>query len=178
MISAFHAGLEMAAREGASVELDRWEQGSLLWNTVSLTKGESFPHRPDALFSLRFPNAPEGQQRSNFVYEADRETSNLTRIRQKLFAHLAFFSQARHVERYGFRKLRAVLVETLSVSRREQMKQLAEELAATDSSALICTATWAHSSSAVSGNANSRRAKTWDIGRSLLIQPIRIAQLA
>lgn len=130
MISDFHADLEMALREGSGVELDRWEQGALLWNTVQLSKKESLPHRPDALFTLHFPYAPEGQQRSNFVYEADRETSNLTRIRQKLEAHLAFFSQDLHVENYGFRKLRAVLVETLSTSRAEQMKELAAALAA------------------------------------------------
>jgi LPS sulfotransferase NodH len=120
----------MASREDSSVELDRWEQGAVLWNTVHLTKNDALPHRPDALFTLRFPNAPEGQQRSNFVYEADRETANLTRIRQKLEAHLAFFSQGLHVERYGFRKLRAVLVETLTMSRREQIRELTAALAA------------------------------------------------
>jgi len=129
MISDFHADLEVATREDSSVQLDRWVQGASIWNTVQLTKKESLPHRPDALFTLLFPNAPEGQQRSNFVYEADRETSNLTRIRQKLEAHLAFFSQGLHVERYGFRKLRAVIVETLTTSRAEQIKDIAAALA-------------------------------------------------
>jgi hypothetical protein len=130
MISDFHADLEMAIRDESSAKLDRWEQGSVIWNTVQLTKKEALPHRPDALFIMSFPNAPEGQQRSNFVYEADRETSNLTRIRQKLEAHLAFFTQGRQIERYGFRKLRAVLFETLTNSRSEQIKELAAALAA------------------------------------------------
>ena len=130
MISGFHAGIEMTTRKDSSVGIERWAQGPKLWNTVKVSGGIKLPHRPDALFTLRFPNAPEGQQRSNFVYEADRETSNLTRIGQKLEAHLAFFAQARHVEHYGIRKVRAVLVETLSQNRMEQMRAVASALAA------------------------------------------------
>jgi len=129
MISAFHANLETAARSNAATEIDRWVQGPPLWSSVSDGRKRFLPHRPDAFFTLRFPNAPEGQQLSNFFYEADRNTCNLTRIRQKLEAHLLFFMQGKHTERYGVRKVRAVLIETTSGQRAEQMRATAKELA-------------------------------------------------
>ncbi len=130
MISSFHADLEIAAAHGSSVEVERWAQGASLWNQVKNTQGRTLSHRPDALFTLRFVNAPEGQQRSNFLYEADRGTSNLTRIKEKFEAHLRFFMVGEHIKRYGIRKLRAVLVETISPERGKQMRDVAAGLAA------------------------------------------------
>lgn len=129
MISAFHADLEVAVKSDVVVEIERWIQGPSLWSRVSDGRRRTFPHRPDAFFSLRFPNAPEGQQLGNFFYEADRNTCNLTRIRQKLEAHLLFFMQGKHTERYGIRKVRAALIETTSAQRAEQMRAVAQELA-------------------------------------------------
>ena len=131
MISAFHADLEVAVRSDAIAEIERWVQGPSLWSSVSDGRRRTLPHRPDAFFTLRFLNAPEGQQLSNFFYEADRNTCNLTRIRQKLEAHLLFFMQGKHTERYGIRKVRAVLIETTSEQRTEQMRATAKELAVT-----------------------------------------------
>ena len=131
MISAFHAEMEIATKNSdGSVELERWRQGPSLWNTVKGVHGKTHPHRPDAFFALRFPNAPEGQQRSNFFYEADRDTCNMTRIRQKLEAHLLFFAQGLHTEKYNIRKVRAVLIETVSAKRSEQMRNVARDMAA------------------------------------------------
>ena len=130
MISSFHADLEIAASVSGSVEVERWAQGATLWNQVKDVQGRTLSHRPDALFTLRFVNAPEGQQRSNFLYEADRGTSNLTRIKEKFESHLRFFMVGEHVKRYGMRKLRAVLVETISAERERQMRDVAAGLAA------------------------------------------------
>lgn len=129
MISAFRAELETAARLHTGVIVEQWVQGPPLWSKVRHFN-ETLPHRPDALFTLRFPNAPEGQQRSNFVYEADRETSNLTKIRQKFIAHLQFFVGGEHSQKYKIQRIRAVLVETISPERASQMLQIAAELAA------------------------------------------------
>jgi hypothetical protein len=129
MISALHADLETAGKNDPSTELERWVQGPTLWGSVLDKQRKPLPHRPDAFFTLRFPNAPEGQQRSNFFYEADRNTCNLTRIRQKLEAHLLFFMQGKHTERYGIRKVRAVLIQTISNQRAEQMRAVARALA-------------------------------------------------
>jgi hypothetical protein len=130
MISAFHANLELAVQNDPTVELERWVQGPSLWSSVKASSGQVLPHRPDALFVLRFPNAPEGQQRSNFLYEADRGTCNLNRIRQKLESYLLFFLEGRHVEHYHMRKVRAVLIETISERRVEELRSIAASLSA------------------------------------------------
>jgi len=130
MISSFHADLDISARGDGGIEIKRWLQGAALWNNVRVATKRTLPHRPDALFTLHFPNAPEGQQHANFLYEADRETSSLTRMREKLEAHVQFFMQGKHIEAHGFRKLRAVLVETLSRERSRQLRELATDIAA------------------------------------------------
>lgn len=130
MISSFRASLEIECRNsGGRVELCSWAQGSSLWNKVETGKGKNLPHRPDAFFTLNFPNAPEGQQRSNFFYEADRATSNLTRFSDKLEAHLLFLMQGKH-KQYGIQKLRAVLIHALKKNWAEQLKATAGQLAA------------------------------------------------
>jgi len=128
MISRFHAGLELAARNSAGrAILSRWTQGSELWDSVQ-ANGNNLPYRPDALFSLEFPNAAEGQRRSNFFYEADRQTSNLTRFKEKLESYLAFLMQGKH-RQYGIQKIRAVVVETIKGDWGEQLKTTAGQLA-------------------------------------------------
>jgi hypothetical protein len=128
MISQFRADLEIGCREsGGRVKLAKWLQGSETWDFVQ--GGKRLPHRPDAFFSLHFPSALEGQQRSNFFYEADRGTSNLTRFKEKLGAHLLFLMQGKH-QRYGIQKVRAVLVHTIKRVWAEQLKSAAAQLAA------------------------------------------------
>jgi hypothetical protein len=129
MISAFHADLETSACANGGVEVKRWVQGAPLWNTLQVAPKRNLPHRPDALFTLYFPNAPDGQQYANFLFEADRETSSLGRMREKLEAHVQFFMQGKQIEAYGFRKVRAVLVETLSEEHARQLRELARDLA-------------------------------------------------
>ena len=130
MISHFRADLELACNEsGGRNELERWMQGAVIWNSVELNPKRTLPHRPDAFFTLRFPNAPAGQQRSNFFYEADRETSNLTRFKHKLEAYLGYLLQGRQKE-YGVQRIRAVLVHTLTARWAEQLKSAAAQLAA------------------------------------------------
>ena len=125
MISDFHAALEVGSRtSGGRVALCRWMQGSALWSRVKMPSRQTFPHRPDALFTLRFPSAPEGQQRSNFFYEADRGTTNLTRFKQKLEAHLEYLKQGKQAA-LGIKRVRAVLVETISAERCEQCMEVA-----------------------------------------------------
>jgi hypothetical protein len=132
MISDFHAVIEVACRaSGGRVELVQWMQGASLWSQVRTPSKETLPHRPDAFFTLLFPNAPAGQQRSNFFYEADRGTTNITRFRSKLLAHIEYMKQGRH-SALGVKRIRSVLVETNSTERTEQCKAVAASLAASD----------------------------------------------
>jgi hypothetical protein len=129
MISRFHADLESAARDDGNLQLERWVQGAAIWNSVQIDPKRQLPHRPDALFTLKFLTAPEGQQRATFLYEADRETSSILRIKEKFHAHAAFLLQGLHSARYSIRRIRAVLVETLSPERAVQIREMTSQLA-------------------------------------------------
>jgi hypothetical protein len=130
MVSRFRSALEIGCgKSGGRVILSDWRQGSSTWNSVQNGHKRNLPHRPDAFFALEFPNAVEGQKRSNFFYEADRGTSSSNRLKEKLEAHLLFLLQRRHLE-YGVQKVRAVLFHTIGESRAEQLRNLAAQLAA------------------------------------------------
>ena len=132
MISDFHAGVDLAARATSGrVELAEWKQGPSTWDRVPVDGGgvtTVLPHRPDAYFVLRFPTAALGQQHGRFFYEADRDTTNTTRFRLKLQGYLAFFLSGQYQEKYGARRVRAVLVETTSDKRMQQLKSVAADL--------------------------------------------------
>ncbi len=131
MISDFRASLEIACRASSGrVELARFQQGPSLWGSVKVSPRLTLPFRPDALLTLRFPNAPEGQQHANFFYEADRNTTSLQRFKQKLEAYLHYLKQGLQVQAFDIRKVRAVLVETITEERAEQCRAVAAELAA------------------------------------------------
>ncbi len=133
MISDFRASLEVACRDsGGRHELARFQQGPSLWGSVRISSRLTLPFRPDALLTLRFPSAPEGLQRANFFYEADRNTTSLQRFRLKLEAYLHYLKQGLQVQAFDIRKVRAVLVETITEERTEQCRAVASELAAKD----------------------------------------------
>lgn len=135
MVSHFHATLESeAAKSNGRVVLEQLKQGPELWDRVSVAPSRAtptgvLPHRPDAYFTLLFPAALEGQQRSNFFYEADRGTCNCTRFKAKLTAYLSFFLDGQYARKYQARKVRAVLVETTSPGWLTQLRQTAGALA-------------------------------------------------
>lgn len=131
MISDFHAALEAeASLSEGRFGLDGWQQGATTWATVPATRASAaLPHRPDAYFLLNFPNATDGQQHSHFFYEADRNTTSRTRFKMKMAAYIRFFLQGLYKEKYGARKVRAVLTETTSIARMELLKETAAELA-------------------------------------------------
>jgi hypothetical protein len=147
MISRFHAMLELACNQSnGKVELADWRQGSELWHTVEVPKlryerpkegqaegrwfdsedSENLPHRPDSFFTLRFTDRPEGQQEVSFYYEADRKTTSTKKHNKKLRAHFHYIvKQRRHQEHYGVSRIRAVLIETISASWAEELRQAA-----------------------------------------------------
>jgi hypothetical protein len=137
MISRFHGALELACRASAGrVELTSWRQGPELWNRVEATRiaresgkwtemdtTEHIAHRPDALFSLKRSDEAEAR---HYLYEADRKTSNSTRLIKKLRGHFLFIvKHKRHLEAYGLNRIRAVLIETLDTRWAEVLRQAA-----------------------------------------------------
>jgi len=125
MISRFHFMVEMGCKQSeGQIQLAAWRQGPELHSSVTdLDTGEVLPHRPDAFFSLHFPNEQEGQNRSNFFYEADRRTTSIPKMVKKFKAHLEFIRQKQHQERYGIRRIRAVLIETLDTKWAQELRQ-------------------------------------------------------
>lgn len=130
MISRFHFMLELGCkRSEGKIELLDWKQGADLHNSVTDSEtGEVLPHRPDAFFTLRFPQEPEGQNRSNFFYEADRNRTSIPKMMKKLKAHFEFIRQKKHQELYGIKRLRAVLIETLDAKWAEELRQASAEI--------------------------------------------------
>ncbi|MDA2933797.1 replication-relaxation family protein [Acidobacteria bacterium AH-259-D05] len=142
MISRFHAMVELGCRHSqGQVELVDWRQGPELWDRIEVPtlrydskqqvlfeheETKKLPHRPDAFFSLHFPNAPEGGRYSHFFYEADRKTSDTDRFVKKLRVHFHFVvRQKRHRLKYNTQRIRAVLTETLDTSWAENLREAA-----------------------------------------------------
>ncbi|HLV88702.1 MAG TPA: replication-relaxation family protein [Candidatus Sulfotelmatobacter sp.] len=130
MISRFHFLLEMAAAKSRpTVDLALWRQGPALNSSVTdQGTGEIMPHRPDAFFTLRFCSEPEGRNRASFFYEADRKTTNVPKMMLKFRAHAEFIRQGRGLERYGLKRIRAVLVETVDTAWAEALRGAASEI--------------------------------------------------
>ncbi|MGD9564518.1 MAG: hypothetical protein AB7W44_19845 [Pyrinomonadaceae bacterium] len=129
MISRFHYMLEKAClKSGNKVKLLGFYQGSQLWNDIEVRKvvvnsvgtlteadqSETLPHRPDAFFALQFPNRTGEDNTQYFFYEADRKTTSIKKMQKKLRAHFYYVvKQKKHVEDYGVRRIKAVLVESI-----------------------------------------------------------------
>ena len=132
-ISRFHAHLALACRHSdGQVVLANWQQGPAIEYYITVPKleqnprtrnyyegkkTEKLPLRPDAFFSLRFPEAPEGQQNAHFFLEADRRRStDMKKFRRKARAYFhAVVKQRRQgtLEKlYDIPRIRAVLFET------------------------------------------------------------------
>jgi hypothetical protein len=148
MISRFHATLEMACRNSnGEIVLAAWKQGASLWHRVTAPKlsyngidiegnpvyretgeQEELPHRPDAFFSLYYPQQPVALQWAHFLYEADRKTTSTTKHNRKLRAHFQFIvRQKRHELNYGIKRIRAVLIETLDDKWADNLRSAASE---------------------------------------------------
>ena len=130
MISRFRFLLEKACgKSKGKVELLGFYQGSSLWNQVEVAKvhydkdgkmketgeTEPLPHRPDAFFALYFPDREGDERAQYFFYEADRKNTSIKKFNKKLRAHFHYIvKQKKHVTDYGIKRIRAVLVESIS----------------------------------------------------------------
>jgi hypothetical protein len=140
MISRFHAMLEIACMNSAGrVELTNFEQGPGLWNKVEVPRivyrdgawreideTEQLPHRPDAYFTLSFPQDNDRED-LHFFYEADRHRTDSNKYNKKLRAHFHFAvkQKQRLQEAYGLKRIRAVLTETIDDEWAERLRSAA-----------------------------------------------------
>lgn len=141
MISRFHGMLELAClASNGSIALSNFEQGPRLWSKVEVPKlsfshnkwmeldqTEQLPHRPDAFFSLRFPNTHRDDL--HFFYEADRHRTDTNKYNKKLRAHFHFVvKQKLHQNIYGVPRIRAVLTETVDDDWAERLREAADHV--------------------------------------------------
>jgi len=145
MISRMHFMVEMACKKsGGAILLKAWRQGGqvaghkvdipkvratkqggeLFWQEVDET--ERLPVEPDALFTLRFKDRPEGHELVHFCYEADRGSMVITDMLKKFRGYYHFIKkQQKHREAFGVHPIRAVLVETTDEARGKKLMELA-----------------------------------------------------
>jgi hypothetical protein len=146
MISRMHFMLEMACRKSSGQTLlESWRQGAeLAGHKVELPKITAMrkegsneylwqqhednvfvPVEPDALFTLRFPERPEGEQLVHFCYEADRGTMVTTDMLKKMRGYYHFIKkQQKHKEAFAVHPIRAVLIETTDEDRGRKLMEL------------------------------------------------------
>jgi Replication-relaxation len=144
MVARIHFMIEMACRRSVgAVSLEAWCQGGQLaghkvevpkvrssktggeffWQEVDETK--RLPVEPDALFTLRFPDRPEGHQLVHFCYEADRGSMVMTDMLKKFRGYHHFIKkQQKHREAFHVHPIRAVLVETTEEARGKKLMEL------------------------------------------------------
>ena len=129
MISRFHFMLEKGCeKSGDKVKLREFWQGPVLWNSVEVSRfaidstgtptetdgKETLPHRPDAFFALHFPDRKGEDREAFYFYEADRKTTSIKKMQKKLRAHFHYIvKQKKHIDDYGVKRVRAVLIESL-----------------------------------------------------------------
>jgi hypothetical protein len=121
------------------VELTNFEQGPGLWNKVEVPRivyrdgawreideTEQLPHRPDAYFTLSFPQDNDRED-LHFFYEADRHRTDSNKYNKKLRAHFHFAvkQKQRLQEAYGLKRIRAVLTETIDDEWAERLRSAA-----------------------------------------------------
>lgn len=148
MISRFHGMLELAcAASNGSIQLTNFEQGPRLWTKVEVPKfafrngawveldeTEHLPHRPDAFFTLSFPNSD--REDLHFFYEADRHRTDTNKYNKKLRAHFHFVvKQKQQQEFYDIQRVRAVLTETVDDEWAERLRQAAGHVTVSGSKA-------------------------------------------
>lgn len=87
MVSRFQAALRFALKTNASAELERWAGDGLVRDAVVVeheTSTERIPVAPDAFFTIKLPNEPDGRNRVHLFLEADRGTMTVKRFFTKL----------------------------------------------------------------------------------------------
>jgi len=118
-----HVRLILGTRNG-SVRLIRWKEGPSLWDRVTVRgegSGVSIPVRPDAFFTLRDAQRPEGKNTLYFFLEADRSTMSHTRIESKIKGYVHYFQQGLHIRKHPGMKVFQVLTVTETPQRAQSL---------------------------------------------------------
>lgn len=113
MISRFQAALRFSLRETGNASLDRWYADGAIRDAVVVehdASTERIPIAPDAFFTLRLANEPEGRNRVHVFLEADRGTMTAKRFLVKMRGYWHYWRSGRQEERFGMKNFLVLTV--------------------------------------------------------------------
>lgn len=117
--------LELASRSSTTQLVD-WKNEPDIRDGVNNGR-ESLPVWPDAFFSLRDTQRPEGRNTVHYFLEADRSTGRHRRFQTKLKAYVAYHDQHGHTKKHGIKSFR-VLTVCLTDARARNLRDTAEKV--------------------------------------------------
>lgn len=130
MISRFQAALRHAAQVNGAVSLERWQPDGSVRESVDIqdeNDRERIPIAPDAFFTLRLLNEPEGRNRIHVFLEADRGTMTTKRYLTKMRGYWHYWFSGRQQERFGIKNF-LVLTLTPSLERAENLRAVTAQI--------------------------------------------------
>lgn len=112
MVSRFQAALRFALRANGSAALERWLGDGVIRDSVVVeheTSTERIPIAPDAFFTVKLLNEPDGRNRVHVFLEADRGTMTAKRFLTKLRGYWHWWRAGRQ-ERLGIKNFQVLTV--------------------------------------------------------------------
>lgn len=129
IVSRFQAALRFALQAQGSASLERWIADGVIRDSVSVeheTSTERIPIAPDAFFTLRLLNEPEGRNRIHVFLEADRGTMTTKRFLNKMRGYWHWWRSGRQ-EQLGIKNF-LVLTVSRTTERSTNLSAVTREL--------------------------------------------------
>jgi hypothetical protein len=130
MVSRFQTAMRVSLRERGNASLDRWRADGAIRDSVVVeheASTERIPIAPDAFFTLRLLNEPEGRNRVHVFLEADRGTMTTKRFFVKMRGYWHWWRSGRQERLLGIRNF-LVLTVTLTTERAASLCAVTGEL--------------------------------------------------
>jgi hypothetical protein len=129
MVSRFQTALQFTLRTNANAVLERWLPDGVVRDHVIVERengAERVPIAPDAFFTIKLVNEPDGRNRVHVFLEADRGTMTAARFLRKLEGYWHWWRSGRP-ERYGIRNFQVATV-TRTKERAASLCEVAKEV--------------------------------------------------
>lgn len=130
MVSRFQTALRVSLRERGNASLERWYADGAIRDAVCVeheASTERIPVAPDAFFTLKLLNEPEGHNRVHVFLEADRGTMTTKRFFTKMRGYWHWWRSGQAEERLGIKNFR-VLTVTKTPERAANLCAVTQEL--------------------------------------------------
>jgi hypothetical protein len=117
MVSRFQAALRFAVNAKGIADVERWIADGVVRDSVSVeheTSSERIPIAPDAFFTLRLTNEPDGCNRINVFLEADRGTMTTKRFVTKMRGYWHYWRGGKQEDQFGVKNFLVLTVTRTS----------------------------------------------------------------